>query len=87
MKKASLVLFGLGVAILSYWYVLSEPRHLATLTQKLVKQDGTDDFGDPLPDKWVDVFEPGLDIYGGAAGSCMFVGGVLFLIARRRETV
>ena len=86
MNKASLVLFGLGVAILSYWYALSEPRHLATLTQKLVKQDGTDDFGDPLPDKWVDVFEPGLDIYGGASATCFIVGGVLFVIARRRKT-
>ena len=79
-----MVLFACGIGILAYWYALSEPRHLATLTQKLVKQDGTDDFGDPLPDKWVDVFEPGLDIYGGAAGGLMLFGGVLFVIARRR---
>ena len=84
MKKASMVLFACGIGILAYWYTLSEPRHLATLTQKLVKQDGTDDFGDPLPDKWVDVFEPGLDIYGGVAGGLILIGGVLFVIARRR---
>ena len=85
MKQAALICFAGAVLVLGYWYVGSEPRHLATLTEKLVQQTGTDDFGDPLPAKWTPVFEPGLDIYGGASGVLLTVGGILLFVGRRRK--
>ena len=87
MKRLGFIFFGLAAAIMAYWYFLSEPRHLATLTEKLVKvEDGMDEFGDPVSEeKWVKVFEPGLDLYGGAAGGIAFVGGILFVVGYRRE--
>ena len=85
MKRLSILCFATATLVMGYWFFGSEPRHLATLTKKLVQQEGVDDFGDPLPKEWVPVFEPGLDIYGGTAGGIALIGGVLFLVARRRE--
>jgi hypothetical protein len=86
MRRLAIVCFAASVLIMGYWYFGSEPRHLATLTKTLVQPKGVDDFGDPLPKEWVPVFEPGLDIYGGTAGGFAFIGGILFLVARRRES-
>ena len=86
MKRLSALFFAGAILVMGYWYFGSEPRHLATLNKKLVQPKGVDDFGDPLPKKWVDVFEPGLDIYGTAAFGFVVIGGVFFVLARRRES-
>ena len=85
MRTLALLCFALALGVLAYWYFLSEPRHLATLTETLVP-DGVDDFGDPKPKKWIKVVEPGLDLYGAVAGALMVLGGVFTFVARRRAS-
>ena len=81
---AILLLLG-SMVVMGYWYFGSQPRHLATLTQKLVTPEGVDEWGDPKKAEWQEVFEPGLDLYGGVAGGMLAIGGILFFVSRRRD--
>ena len=91
MKGLGVIFILLALLVGGLW--VSHGADLATREKEAVKVKSVDDFGDEVETvEWkeptgfpVTGFHVGLDLAGPAAGGLVFVGGILFVIGRRRS--
>ena len=91
MKGLGLILIVLAFLVGGLW--VSHGADLATREKEAVKVKTVDDFGDEVESiVWkvptnfpITGFHVGLDLAGPAGGGLFLVGGILFMVGRRRS--